>query len=287
MPFGLSNTPASFKSYINKILAKKLNIFIIVYLDDIFIYTKYQEQDHVEAVRWVLDILRKNGLFANLKKCWFHKNKVQFLGYVVSNQGIQIEDERIEVIKNWLELKSVRDIQVFIGFANFYWWFIQGFSRIAAPLILILKTTRSSDLALKELGANNIVRGGGKADDRNLSKSKKFKNAKSGIQTYIGAMGEPTSLTPSNKESFNQLRKAFTKVSILQHFDPECHIRIETNASGYTIKRVLSQLTFKHLTSDQSQWHPVAYFLRKMILVETWYKIYNGKLLAIVEAFKI
>ena len=83
MLFRLSNAPASFQGYINKILAEKLNTFVIVYLDDILIYIENQGQGHVEAVRWILDLLRKNGLFANLKKCWFHKNEVRFLGYVV------------------------------------------------------------------------------------------------------------------------------------------------------------------------------------------------------------
>ena len=180
----------------------------------------------------------------------------------------------------------MRDIQVFIGFANFYRRFIRGFSRIAAPLTSMLKTTGSSDLAPRELGADEVVGGGGKADDRNLSKSKKSKNAKSRIQTRVGATGEPTFLTPSAREAFNQLRQAFTEAPILRHFDPECHIRIETDASGYAIGGVLSQLTSDHLTSDQGQWHLVAYFSRKMIPAETRYKTHNGKLLAIVEAFK-
>ena len=85
MPFGLSNAPASFQGYINKNLAEKLNIFVIVYLDDIFIYIEDQRYVHMEVVQWVLGILRKNGLFANLKKCWFHKNEVRFLGYVISS----------------------------------------------------------------------------------------------------------------------------------------------------------------------------------------------------------
>ena len=76
MLFGLSNTPASFQGYINKILTEKLDVFVIVYLDDILIYTEDQGQGHVEAVRWVLEILRKNGLFANLRKYRFHKHKV-------------------------------------------------------------------------------------------------------------------------------------------------------------------------------------------------------------------
>ena len=110
MPFGLSNAPASFQGYINKILAEKLDIFVIVYLDDILIYTEDPGQAHVNAVRWVLKELRKNGLFANLKKCRFYKDKVRFLGYVVSAQEVRIEEERIDAVKNWLESKSVRDI---------------------------------------------------------------------------------------------------------------------------------------------------------------------------------
>ena len=82
------------------------------------------------------------------------------------------------------------------------------------------------------------------------------------------------------------MRQAFIEAPILRHFDPECHIRIETNASGYAIGRVLSQLTSDHLTSDQGQWHPVAYFSRKMIPAETRYETHDGELLAIVEAFK-
>ena len=85
MPFGLFNPSVSFQGYINKILAEKLDIFVIVYLDDIFIYIEDPGQGYVEAVRWVLDLLRKNGLFANLKKCQFYKKEMQFLVYIVSS----------------------------------------------------------------------------------------------------------------------------------------------------------------------------------------------------------
>ena len=134
MPFGLSNAPASFQGYVNKILAEKLDIFVIVYLDDILIYTEDAGQGHVEAVWWVLGELRKYSLFANLKKYRFHQKEVRFLGYVISSQGIRMEEERINAIKAWPEPKSIKDIQVFIEFANFYRRFIQGFSKIAAPL---------------------------------------------------------------------------------------------------------------------------------------------------------
>ena len=147
--------------------------------------------------------------------------------------------------------------------------------------------TRSSDL-VSRLGTDvdEVVGGGGKADGKNLSQSKKSKNVKSGIQTRLGAIEEPIFLTSDTREAFNQLRQAFTKVTILRHFDLECHIWIETNALGYAIGEVLSQLTSDHLTSNQGQWHPVAYFLRKMIPAETRYKTHDSELLAIIEAFK-
>ena len=120
MPLGLSNAPASFQSYINKILAKKLDIFLIVYLDDIFIFTKGSSQVHVNTVWWVFKELRRNGLFANLKKCSFYKDEVRFLGYVVLAQGVRMEEENIDNVKNWAEPKCICNIQVFLGFANFY-----------------------------------------------------------------------------------------------------------------------------------------------------------------------
>ena len=110
MLFGLLNAPASFQDYINKILAEKLDIFVIVYLDNILIYTKDAGQAHVNAVCWVLNKLRKHNFFANLKKCCFHKEEVWFLGYVVSAQRIKIEEKQIKAMKNWPEPKSMRDI---------------------------------------------------------------------------------------------------------------------------------------------------------------------------------
>ena len=153
---------------------------------------------------------------------------MQFLGYVVLSQGTRMEDKKIKAVKNWPEPKSERDIQVFISFTNIHQRFIQGFSRIAVPFTSMLKTSESSNLAQKD-NDNKIVGSGG---DRNLSKSKKLKNAKSRIQMYIRAMWELTFLIPGTREAFNQLRQVFTKAPILQHFDPKYHIRIETNASG-------------------------------------------------------
>ena len=95
--------------------------------------------------------LRKNSLFTNLKKCQLYKDKVCFLGYVISAQGVQIENKKMEVLKIWPELKLVRDIQVFLGFANFYHYFIQGFSKLVTSLTSMLRT---SPTLIKQLFIN-------------------------------------------------------------------------------------------------------------------------------------
>ena len=187
-----------------------------------------------------------------------------------------MKEEQIEAVKNWLEPKSMRDIQVFLGFANFYWRFIQSFSKIAGPLTLMLRTssaTRSSKNLLLSLDVAEVdevgVGGGGDREDETVGRSPS-KNSN-------GATGY---LTPDARRAFTQLRQAFTEAPILRHFDPECHIRIETDASGYAIGSVLTQLT------DSCRWHPVAYYSQKMIPAKTRYETHDRELLAIVEAFK-
>ncbi len=81
-----------------------------MYLDDILIYTENKGEEHVQAVQWVLNQLRKHLLYTNLKKCRFHQDEVRFLGYIISHQGIQIEEEQIKAIRDWPEPQSIRDI---------------------------------------------------------------------------------------------------------------------------------------------------------------------------------
>ena len=186
-----------------------------------------------------------------------------------------MEDEKIEVVRNWPEPRSVRDIQVFLSFANFYRRFIQGFSKTAGPLISMLITTQSAkNLSLsiaKDAKVGSI--GGGDREDETVKRSPLTSKNSNGAKGY---------LTPSTKPAFTQLRQAFIKAPILWHFHPECHIRIKTDASSYAISGVLSQPTSDNL----DQWHPVAFYSRKMIPAKTRYKTHHGELLAIVEAFK-
>ena len=99
MSFGLMNISASFQGYINKIFAEIFDIFVIVYLDDILIYTDDDGDRHIIVVWWVLEQLRKFLLFANLKKCCFHQKKIWLFGYVVSAKGIRIEHKRIKPVR--------------------------------------------------------------------------------------------------------------------------------------------------------------------------------------------
>ena len=120
MLFGLSNIPTTFQGYINKILAENLDVFIIIYLDNILIYTKNPSYSHIGNVRWVLNQFWKYSFFINLKKYCFHQDEIRFLGYIVSSKSISIEAQRIEIVKKWPKPKLIRNIQVFLDFTNFY-----------------------------------------------------------------------------------------------------------------------------------------------------------------------
>ncbi|SLM33612.1 gag polymerase env [Lasallia pustulata] len=115
MPFGLTNAPASFQSYIHGVLCEYLDIFVIVFLDDILIYSR-EESQHEQHIRIVLEALLIAGLFAELFKCLFSVKHVPFLGYVITDTGVEIEMDRISTIVNWPEPESVREVQTFLDF---------------------------------------------------------------------------------------------------------------------------------------------------------------------------
>ena len=133
MPFGLTNAPAIFQHMANDIFRDFLDVFTIVYLDDILIYSTTQEE-HDRHVRQVLQRLRKYGLFAKLEKCTFDQRHVEFLGYVISQQGISMDPSKVQTILDWQTPISIRDVQCFLGFANFYRKFIKNYSKIVLPL---------------------------------------------------------------------------------------------------------------------------------------------------------
>jgi len=133
MPFGLTNAPVAFQQFINDIFSNLLDVCIVIYLDDILIYSNNMSKHHWH-VKEVLKHLHKAGFYAKVEKCKFHSELVEYLRYILSPSGLTMSDDKIKIIQDWPEPKKVKDIQSFLGFTNFYHRFIFNYSDIVIPL---------------------------------------------------------------------------------------------------------------------------------------------------------
>ena len=203
MPFGLTNAPAAFQAYINHALRGLVDDFCIVYLDDILVFSR-SEEEHTKHLHQVCERLRDAELYAKLSKCQFYHKEMEFLGFIVGSEGVQMDPARIKTIAEWKDNapKSFRDVQVVLGFCNFYRRFIHGYSRLAQPLTTLMKGSKNG----KKTG--DFMKEWGKAQ----------------------------------QEAFIDLLSAFEKAPLLRHFDPEKPIRLETDASKWALGGILSQL---------------------------------------------
>ncbi|CAJ0967564.1 unnamed protein product [Ranitomeya imitator] len=138
MPFGLSNAPSVFQSFMHDIFREYLDKFRIVYLDDILVFSDDWES-HVKPVRIVFQVLRANSLFVKGSKCLFGVQKVSFLGFIFSPSTIEMDPVKVQAIYDWTQPTSLKSLQKFLGFANFYRCFINNFSSIAKPLTDLTK----------------------------------------------------------------------------------------------------------------------------------------------------
>ncbi|KAI2664083.1 Transposon Tf2-6 polyprotein [Labeo rohita] len=138
MPYGLANSPAVFQCFINEIFKDLLNKYVIAYIDDILVYSKSAEE-HVHHVRTVLTRLLKNQLYVKAEKCEFHVPQTSFLGYHISHQGVKMDTAKVQAVTEWPQPSTVKELQRFLGFANFYRRFIRDYSMVAAPLTSLLK----------------------------------------------------------------------------------------------------------------------------------------------------
>ncbi|KAK5773241.1 hypothetical protein PVK06_049546 [Gossypium arboreum] len=138
MPFGLTNAPAAFMDLMNRVFQPYLDRFVVVFIDDILVYSKTEEK-HEEHLRIVLQVLREKELYAKFSKCEFWLREVAFLGHVVSTEGIRVDPRKVEAVLGWKPPKSVSKIRSFLGLAGYYRRFVEGFSLIAAPLTKLLR----------------------------------------------------------------------------------------------------------------------------------------------------
>jgi hypothetical protein len=133
VPFGLLNSPAVFMCLMNGVLRDYLDKFVIVFLDDILVYSK-SEEEHDQHLRMVLQVLREHKLYAKLSKCSFYQEKIHYLGHIISKEGIVVDPKNIEGIREWPVPKNVIEVRSFMGLLGYYRRFIVGFSRIAHPI---------------------------------------------------------------------------------------------------------------------------------------------------------
>ncbi|CUA78235.1 Transposon Tf2-11 polyprotein [Rhizoctonia solani] len=133
MPFRLTNAPAAFQHFMNNILRDLLHVTVILYLDNILIFSKNPEE-HKKHVKEVLKHLQENQLFCKASKCFFNTTTMEYLGIMISPEGISIEKSKVEAVQNWPTLKTWKQVQSFLRFANFLQRFVPEFSRIARPL---------------------------------------------------------------------------------------------------------------------------------------------------------
>ncbi|KAK3529848.1 hypothetical protein QTP86_007258 [Hemibagrus guttatus] len=137
MPFGLTNAPAVFQALINEVFRDLLGRGVIAYIDNILVYSTSMEE-HVLQVREVLTRLQQHHLYVKLEKCEFHRSMVTFLGYVISHQGVEMDVVKVQAVMEWPAPSTVRELQRFLGFANFYRQFIWNYSSVAGPLTSLL-----------------------------------------------------------------------------------------------------------------------------------------------------
>lgn len=188
-----------------------------------------------------------------------------------------MEQDRVASIEDWPEPENLWEILMFTGFANFYQRFIEGYSCITLLLTELTREEKRGETEVLPKDALHTKKE--KQPQRSHSPNKMVKKeAKKRHNTFLDRKFK---LPEKAREAFNKLKKAFTEAPLLWHFDPRLKIRVETDASGYAISGIISQLQ-----EDDGQWHPIAFWSRKMIDTEHRYEAHDGELLAIIKAFK-
>jgi hypothetical protein len=141
MSFGLTNAPATFMRLMNSVFMEYLDKFVVIYIDDILIYSK-TEDEHAEHLHLVITKLREHRLYAKFSKCEFWLKELIFLGDVVSTEGVAVITDKVQSVLDWKPPSSVKEVRSFLGLAGYYRCFIENFSKIAKPMTLLKKNKK-------------------------------------------------------------------------------------------------------------------------------------------------
>ncbi|GJV23303.1 putative reverse transcriptase domain-containing protein, partial [Tanacetum coccineum] len=157
MSFGLTNAPAVFMDLMNRVCKPYLDKFVIVFIDDILIYSKSKEE-HKEHLKTILELLKKEQLYAKFSKCDFWLESVQFLGHVIDSKGVHVDPAKIEAIKNWATPTTPTEVRQFLGLAGYYRRFIEGFSLISKPLTKLTQKNKKYEWGKDEEEAFELLK---------------------------------------------------------------------------------------------------------------------------------
>ncbi|EPQ27719.1 uncharacterized protein PFL1_06886 [Pseudozyma flocculosa PF-1] len=252
MPFGLCNAPSTFQRLMNEVFADILDLYVIVYLDDILIFSR-DASEHTKHVAEVLRRLRANSLFCALDKCEFAVAECEFLGFKVTNRGVTMDTKKVEAILQWPEPESIHDIQSFLGFANFYRRFIRHYSRVVAPL-------------------TDALKGGAKG---RVGLSHAQQDAFNGLKKAFTTAPILTHWSPDRFTVVETDASDWVCAAVLSQWVPKDAAAAAADKAGAA-----------QPSSKTHTLHPVAFWSRKMTDTEHNYAIHDKELLAIVLACK-
>ena len=254
LPFGLCNAPAVFQAEMNRIFGKQLNKFVCVYLDDILIYSK-NEEEHMEHIRTVLNVLRKHNYKARLTKSEFFKQELRFLGHILSSEGIKPDPAKVSVVSGWPQPRSVYEVRSFLGLANYFRRYIRGYARMACPLTDLLKGIDASDRKGRLLQWGKL----------SAEEARKVEESFKGKWTQQCA------------DAFNALKTALVTAPVLAlpDFSKPFTVVVDACSAAPAVGGALLQ-----------ERHPIAFYSKKLSGAEAGYNTSDIEMLAVVYALR-
>ena len=254
LPMGLANAPAVFQSAMHRVFSRQLNRFVCVYLDDILVFSR-NEEEHLAHLEQVLQVLREHNLKAKMAKCEFFKPSLKFLGHVVSATGMKPDPAKVQVIEEWPEPETVFDVRSFLGLANYFRKYILGFAKMVAPLTHLLKGLSKQEKKGRQLRRGRLS----DAEAAELKADLKQRWA------------------PEARQAFLDVKRALTSapVLVLPNFSKPFELVADACQQPSAIGAVLLQ-----------EGRPVAFYSRKLSGAELNYCASDIEMLALIYALK-